>query len=520
MRPTRALAVAAATALIVGALPTAGLAHDDPQTRDDWKAVAFESSDVRLHALARTLQRRDDAGIAIERASENIQLIARADVGPASDLMLQRREGQQVLKGVTITGTRDFAFVGGIGPFSDGSTPYGFSTVDVTDPENPEVLAFVECGAFHNDVVVWEHLLILGSDGSGTNCEQKPEFGLPFTSGNGVQVFDVSDPAAPRLLRVFHTSGDGVPISGPHNISVNPEAGLLYLSTAGFREEPVWGYVDLNDFGEDTEMVIISQREITPESGDGCHDQGIAHGVTDAQGNVRDLIFCAAITGTHIWDITADPRSPVHVATIVNPAINIHHGARLASDGTTLILNDELAGAAAAAGCQGGAPAGAQWMYDISTPETPVFVGTTSTSELNPAKLPCTSHFYNNIPTSDGSTKIVTGWYRSGMIVHDLSEVPLPPTEEAFLLPEGATFWAAYAWHGYLFGASYGEGDGSGLFIAKLDGMEDLDPISYDEGTSWSRWTPAGTVQTSQTITTSIRAEIGKADGWAWALLA
>jgi hypothetical protein len=236
-------------------------------------------------------------------------------------------------------------------------------------------------------------------------------------------------------------------------------------------------------------------RDVTAAA-DGCHDQGLAFDVETATGDVRDFIFCAAIGTTIIWDITEDATNPVHVATIANPSISIHHGARLAPDGRTLILNDELAGAAAGS-CSAGAPTGTLFAYDISVPEAPVALGYGSAPDLPNAAV-CTSHFYNFIAPSemDGGQQLsVTGWYSGGAIIHDFSRaagigpIGVAPVY-AQLTPEGVRSWTAYAYRGFIYSASYG-GSNTGFFVAEMDGYdaEGAEPQPFDEGTSWSRWT-------------------------------
>lgn len=442
--------------------------------------------------------------------SDNIAPVANLEVGASSDIMFQRREGEQVLRGETITATKDYAFVGGV--YAND----GFTAIDVTDPENPELLAEVSCGGFHNDIIVWEQYVVIGHDGGAGACDGLEGLWGP-PSGAGIWIFDATDPANPVLV---HSVGENgfMPsqklTQATHNISLNPREGLVYYSTAGFHPNPVWGAFSLQ--GDVTQnmsiehpMGALAARSDGTAGADGCHDQGLAFGVVDATGAERDLVFCAAIGNTLIWDITEDPTNPVHVATIVNPSINIHHGARLAPDGHTLLLNDELGGAAAGV-CTGGAPTGTQFAYDISVPEAPVPIGYGATDELQgmdsgPDDVSaCTSHFYNFISpdqNADAKQLSVTGWYRSGAVIHDFTRVAgVAPVGAAPVYaraaPDNTQMWTAYAYRGYIYSASYG-GE-TGFFVYTLDGYtpeegaaaeEYPTPLPYDEGTSWGPWT-------------------------------
>lgn len=438
--------------------------------------------------------------------TDNIEPLVNLEIGSSSDIMFQRREGEQVLAGETITATKDYAFVGGV------EENDGFTAIDITDPENPEVLAEVQCGGFHNDIIVWEQYVVIGHDGGAGPCDGLEAL-KTVPTGAGIWIFDATDPANPVLV---HSVGEGgiqptqQLTQATHNISLNPREGLVYYSTAGFHTNPVWGAFSLKgDVTQNTSiehpMGVLAGRSDGTAGADGCHDQGLAFDVVDATGAERDFVFCAAIGNTLIWDITEDPTNPVHVSTIVNPSINIHHGARLAPDGHTLLLNDELGGAAAGV-CTGGAPTGTQFAYDISVPEAPVAIGYGATDELQSDTnlSACTSHFYNFISpeqNADAKQLSVTGWYRSGAVIHDFTRAagvaPVGPAPvHARATPDNAAMWTAYAHRGYIYSASYG-GE-TGFFVYSLDGYtpgtegapaEVAEPLPFDEGTSWGPWT-------------------------------
>jgi hypothetical protein len=74
----------------------------------------------------------------------------------------------------------------------------------------------------------------------------------------------------------------------------------------------------------------------------GCHDTTVLL--------EEKLAAAACISETQLWDIT-NPAAPVVLSRIVNPAINIHHSTNFSFDGNTVVVSDELGGAAAAPGC-------------------------------------------------------------------------------------------------------------------------------------------------------------------------
>ncbi len=451
-----------------------------------------------------------EAGFETSRAL-NMEAVASVETGATTDMQFQLREGVQTLDGEQVDRTLDLAFLG-ISPLSGGGE-HGMTIVDITEPTAPVVLSNIQCGGFHNDIAVWENYAVLGHDGSAGPCDRTgssvPTVGPGSPDGAGIWIFDVEDPANPVLVSFFNAEGEGgvdLLRDGTHNLTVHPN-GLVYFATASFdADNPGFGFVDLNDL--EAGQTVFSMTDVSPLATDGCHDIGLSVGNTyfdaiSGEEVERDLLVCPAIESTFIWDIT-NPTAPVEVATIPNPAINIHHGGRFTPDGRTVVLGDELAGAGAPSGCFNGAPVGAMFTYDISLPETPILTGFVSASESPGTIETCTSHFYNFVPNAEGRVQVMTGWYGSGFVSHDLTPlvsegfdvVSVTPMgagpEVAHLEPAGAELWNAYAYRGYVYAGSYT--GNTGLFIASLDGYTgtadaELAPYSVDEGIVWGKWT-------------------------------
>ncbi len=433
----------------------------------------------------------------IELATDNVHLVAHHWFPDGTDMQFQRREGQQMLDGEIVDGTRDYLFMGG--DAKSGSDVGGVQIFDITDPELPVHLVDMQCRGYHADIAVYENLLLQAIDSGGSNVGCVGDSLDRFDpnqidkNGLGVRIFDITDPANPEVI-AFLNGATGIGNGGSHNITVVPWAGLLYLADAGFTPDGDFTIVDLKD--PSFPVTTIPMQTVAPGSADICHDIGL-----DPE---RELAYCAAIGTTHVLDIS-DPMNPTLVTTIVNNGLSIHHSARLASDGNTLVLGDEFAGAldqnlpdnpfAADAGvgsngCIGDPTAGALWFYDLSVSiQAPVPVGSYAPTNPEPTASPCTSHFYNAVPES---TMVAAGWYEAGMVVVDYSQ-PWPANEYAVFRPELGNFWSGYWWHGYFYGNSRTveeKGYGGGLWIIKVDGIDDdREPWAGDEGTVWARWT-------------------------------
>jgi hypothetical protein len=477
------LAASPATDTGVGDVADAGVAD----VADASDADLVDVLDLDAAAATALGHEEGDDGPETVRHTDNIDFVAHAQFPQATDMFFQRREGRQTLNGRTEVGTRDYAFVGtdasaAVGDPPEGTTE-GMRVYDVTDPTAPQLVANVHCPGYHADVAVHGNTLIHGIDSARTNTGCAERFdpdGIDQAEVAGLRFLDVTDPGRPTVSAFVNDEELGATV---HNLTIAPWDDAVLVAGSDFRtSDPVLSVVDLSQ--PDLPVTTIPMRDISPTATAECHDIGVAN--VDG----RELAFCAAVTQTFIWDI-ADPFAPKHVATV--PALEtIHHGARLAPDGRTLVLNDELGGAAVAPGCAPSErdPLGALWFYDITVPERPQFLGTFSTTEAA-AQMPCTSHFYNFIP---GTTLLTVGWYKSGMIVVDYAN-RTNPKEHAAYNPVGGDYWASYYWHGYVYGTSFGGGglyggtnESGGLWITQLDGVGDVAPSPYDEGVTWAAW--------------------------------
>lgn len=431
-----------------------------------------------------------------------------------TDMQFQRRAGGHLRAGQPVAGPRDYVFVGtdasefasaGGAPPRDG---VGFRVIDVSRPAAPEVLAEVACPGYGSDIAVYEDLLLQaverhapfhGVEGaaSNTGCARRHDpRGLDVPGAAGLRVFDISDPARPRLVRFVRAQEFGG--GGVHTVTVVPWAGLAYLSTFTLlRPEPRLVYLDLRDAR--IPATAVPMRSISPTAVNECHDIGVDP--------VRRLAFCGAFEQGHIWDVS-DARRPRGLATMTNDGIFHYHTMRLAPDGRTLVIAAEQTGPdevpvsddAGAGGnaCVGHPRSGALWFYDLGEVAAPRLLGTFAPRTPMPGKGFCTSHLYNFIP---GSDRLVTAWMDGGAFVVDYGRLPglrgtgdpaplSAAVEQSWFLPAGSSFWSAYYWHGHLYGLGYGGSPGGGLWVMSMKGVADVAPAPQDEGTAWARWTP------------------------------
>jgi hypothetical protein len=400
-----------------------------------------------------------------------------------TDFQFQRRSGSHLVDGVSVTTTTDLVFAGA---HSDASkSDGGIEVIDITDPSSPTTLTRIPCPGYQSDVAVHETLLLQAIDHPASNAGCDPDWLAASGSAavdrpgiGGVRIFDVSDPARPRLLH-FVEVGDE--FEAVHNLAVLPWADVAYLAQLNGE----LGILDLGD-GE-YPYTALEVSSISPEMKTSCHDIGLDP--------VKQLAFCpASLDETYVLDVS-DPMGPAYLSTIVNAALSRHHEARMAPDGVTLVLQAEYDHPPEVAS---DAPAGV-WFYDFSDPTDPQLLGSWAPDSCEPSERDeraCSSHSFNFIP---GTELLVASWRHEGVFVVDYAD-PAHPVEAGAFRPGGRgilglgasapDFWAAYYWHGHLY-ANAGRGLG-GLYILRHDESTTAEPSPYDEGMVWGRWSADG----------------------------
>ncbi|HVM13756.1 MAG TPA: hypothetical protein VM287_05440 [Egibacteraceae bacterium] len=329
-----------------------------------------------------------------------------------------------------------------------GNTTGGVHIYDVSDPDNPVKLGFVNCPGYQNDVAVVEPgIIAMGYHSeTGRGCRDVPDAsGSSTRSTTGVRLFDVSDPDNPVALGV----SPALP-GGTHTLTVDPTGNFIYASPGGIANG-----------GGVQQIIDVTNREgpfkvhtFKPNEA-GCHDFTFFTATDDTPMGV-----CVGLTESQIWDLT-DITAPKITSHIVNPLIQFHHTAMVTDDGKTLVIGDEAIGANE---CVGG-PTGAMYSYDISNPALPIPQGyfgidrSHNGAPLNSSTAGqpgsgrdtwCTAHIYNFIP---GTSIMVAVWYSGGLNIIDWSD-PTAPREIAHYRTDGAdyksgeitNYWSGY-WH-------------------------------------------------------------------------
>jgi hypothetical protein len=398
--------------------------------------------------------------------SENMELVAQHPFAYGTDIAFQ---GNLLVAGSGIWSSSD----------TEDSGVYLFN---IANPEKPELISHLNCGSWHSDVGIFKNTVVQSHDSGSSNINCSPGEGK-----EGIRLIDITDRKHPKSINFVET------IHGSHNFTVVGETGLVYISSYKLSDPAALkgvSIVDINDPHNptvkflqfpgtdlDPNYDVMESETNLPQTSVGCHDIGV-----DLE---RNLAFCGGITETQIWDIT-DPANPIIISTIVNPAITIHHGAYNNKDGNILIIDDEFAGAAGgpSACVFEEAPTGALWFYDITDPRNPELKSYWAPDMSNIDSQFCTSHFFGVFPDRDW---VAGSWYESGVRIVDFSD-PSNPVEKAFYVPEGAVFWAAYPYKGYIYANSFAPAtltgsnpenrEKGGLYIFRIDEFTKSDAAS------------------------------------------
>ncbi|GAB7192869.1 hypothetical protein NUM3379_35780 [Kineococcus sp. NUM-3379] len=109
----------------------------------------------------------------------------------------------------------------------------GVTVYDVRTPTAPRVVSVIHCPGPQNDVTIYDDVLVLSVDSSRSDDSCTSTTGSVAVDGSweGLRLYDISDPAAPELLTTVETD------CGSHTNTLVPDPanrrGLIYVSSYG-----------------------------------------------------------------------------------------------------------------------------------------------------------------------------------------------------------------------------------------------------------------------------------------------
>ena len=373
------------------------------------------------------------AALALALAVTLLPGLAAADEGSSSENLTHVKNLQYAARngGTGNYGTDiEFGTVNGREYAFAGSYRNGMQIVDITDPENAEIVAVYDCGVTQGDVQVFTRddypgrtFVAYTSDtvGDGTSTCYEEARALGFTNtrkangqgANGTFVADVTDPLNPTTVSFV-----AVP-KGSHNQTVHPSGKFFYnsnsdlITSAGDQGIEVFDVTDFLAPKLATKLALPLRPGLGTES----------HDITFNADGTR--AYSAALSQTVIIN-TEDPANPSIVSSFVDPAINVEHQSDPFSltdaDGNRrdyLIVEDEFAGAA---GAEPACPSGGVHVYEITgdLERNPVKVGYWNIDDVRPIGPldTCTAHVFD-VHEDEGIMTIA--FYAGGVRVVDIS---------------------------------------------------------------------------------------------------
>ena len=306
-------------------------------------------------------------------------------------------------------GGRDYAFA--------GTLRNGMQIIDITTPAKPQPVAVYDCKISQGDVQVFPQgdrvLATYTADGSvaasGAASKCGTDLGLKATDA-GTVIVDITDPATPKTLSF-------APVKlGSHNMTVHPSGRYLFNSTSDLLTSTSPA-IQIFDIADPTKPELVQEYRIpfVPTSlGSESHD------ITFNADGTR--AYSAALSQTLVLD-TTDPENPKQISQIVDPTVQLSHGAdpitltrKDGSKRTLLMISDEQAGAAAGTNC----PGGGVHIYDITgdLEAKPKKLGIWFIGEKKPSTATCTAHVFR---MHSEQALFTIAWYDQGVRVVDVA---------------------------------------------------------------------------------------------------
>lgn len=355
----------------------------------------------------------------------------------------------------------DLAFWGTTAVLGNYGVPGGFRLVDIADPSAPRKFGQFACPGPQADVSIWKDLVFVSVDSprSSPECGAGAAPSTQFAAGQayeGIRIVSIADPANPTQLAFVNTD------CGSHTHTLVPDErnGRLFIyvlsyplgvqgTTCSVESHRKISVIEV-PLNKPAAARVVSTPDVSPAIG--CHDVTV-----DVAGGVAGA---ACITESQLWDIS-DPANPTVISHIVNPAINIHHSTTFSWSGRTLVIGDELGGAAFSPGCVGGDPhfpLGALWFYDVSDPAAPQLQSSFRIPQ-DELSILCTAHNFNVVPTRTARDILVSAWYNGGTTVLDFTD-PANVEQIGFYVgrePKLSTAWSSYWYRGFIYVNNFDE---------------------------------------------------------------
>ncbi len=410
----------------------------------------------------------------------------------------------------------------------------GFTIWDVSDPTKPKVVSTVQCITSQGDPSIIGNLLFISAEGAGNRNDcAKGGVQDPKDHMRGVRIYDVSDPAAPRLVKNVQTC------KGSHTHTVVPhprDKNVIYIYVSGSQgarpATEIPGCKEGDDPADETNSLfrldVIKVDLRRPERAEVVTGARIFTGLDAAPRaagrparvrprapgdsaapppaptgprNCHDVTaypsakLLAGACGSYglLVDIS-NPEKPVRIDAKADTNFSLWHTAVFSNDGKKVVFTDEWGGGTSPM-CQANSMMEMGGNTVLSLDDKKKFtqhayfkIPTAQTAEEN-----CVSHNGGLIPVP-GRDIMVQGWYQGGVSIMEFTDpdkprelgyfdrgpIDYPPGVDVPVTPPPAGSrgnrgtiggsWGAYYWNGYIYSSEMDRG----FDILELEPSEDL----------------------------------------------
>ena len=323
---------------------------------------------------------------------------------------------------------------GGIGSdlaFSDGKAFVGnyngFVVYDVANPAAPRMVAQVSCPGSQNDISVYGDLLFLSTDSSRSDdsCSSVAQSASVKESWEGIKIFDISDVANPRYIKSVETD------CGSHTHTVVPGGDSVYLYVSSYS--PRAEFPDCQPPHDSISIVDVPLKAPTTAKVVATPNLFPDGGYTNTTGchditafPAKKIAAGACMGDGIIMDIT-NPVAPKVIDRVTDTTnFAFWHSATFNTSGTKVVFTDELGGGGAAT-CneEVGPTRGADGIYDLSSDNRLTFRSYYKIPRHQGDTENCVAHNGSLIPVK-GRDVMVQSWYQGGVSFWDFTDSDNP----------------------------------------------------------------------------------------------
>src|SRR5687768_6280653 len=316
----------------------------------------------------------------------------------------------------------------------------GFRIVDVSDPDNPQLVSRTRCNGDQGDIVVWGDILVRAWN--APKAEPRPCDGTVVPAGfEGMHIFDISNLANPVLVGEVELSARpqaDSPGCGTHTLTLVPDQtnnrAIIYNATSGGNtllppQDQLCDWIDIVELPLANPGAARHLRREPLMGAHAAHDNGVILG---------DVNKLATASGhmSNVFDIGANDtpggslEDPNLLFTIEEPGVDgvrgNWHSAALTWDGEVVIMGWEPGGGAAPE-CEATDPPVTKSMFFYDA-DTGAKLGQWTLPRPQSAEENCTIHNYNTVPLKNGRRVLVLGNYQAGSWIVDFTDPANPVT--------------------------------------------------------------------------------------------